>query len=246
MSDVLRVLVVDDELIARKRLSRLLAAMSDVEIAGECEDGEEVAPHVKDGGVDVVLLDIQMARVSGIEAMGVLDPDDPVVVFVTAHPSHAVEAFDGGAADYLLKPVEPARLKKALDRARERLELRRMRSEPHAPAPPSRLAVPTRRGLVLVDPNEIRYALIEGETVLLHTTRGTFVTDFRIAALEKKLAGDRFERVHRRVLLNLDHVASLEPLETGGYIAITTDGGKVPISRQSARRLRRRWALPGA
>ncbi len=233
----LRVLVADDELLARKRLVRLLGAMPDVELAGEVEDGDQVLAFLRDNDADVVLLDIEMPRLTGLEAMGLLPEGDPVIVFCTAHASHAVSAFDGGVADYLLKPVDAARLKKALERSRQRLQTR---------PPPSRgakLAVETRHGVVLFDGEELRAAMIDGETVTLNTTRGTFVTDLRITELEKKLAGTSFERVHRRALLNLDHVEQLEPLETGGYFAVLTDGARVPISRQAARRLRRTFGL---
>lgn len=245
--DKLRVLIVDDELIARKRLLRLLTAMPDVEVAGECTDGEEVLARVKEGDVDVILLDVQMAKLSGIETMGLLSPEDPLIIFVTAHSTYAVDAFEGGAADYLLKPIEAARLKKALDRAKSRLEAKKHNEHEHEPeARPERLAVPTRNGLVIVDPKDISYAIIDGETVMLHTARGDFVTDFRINVLEKKLQSGRFERVHRRALLNLDHVTRLEPVDTGGYLALMTDGRRVPVSRQAARRLRRLWDLPKA
>ena len=122
-------LVADDEAIARKRLVRLLAAMPDVAVAGECADAHEVLERVRAGGVDVVLLDIQMPELSGIEALQLFPADGPLVIFCTAHTAHAVAAFDVGAIDYLLKPIEAARLRKALDRARERDARRRYADE---------------------------------------------------------------------------------------------------------------------
>lgn len=230
----LRVLIVDDELIARKRLHRLLSAMPDVEIAGECEDGREVPARIAAGDVDCVLLDVQMREVSGVETLGLIE-GGPAVIFVTAHEAHAVAAFDGGAIDYLLKPVEAPRLAKALQRARDRIGDRKA---------PEKIPVSTRKGVVLLDASEIEYALIEGETVTLGTRRGSFVTDFRIAELERKILRGSFERVHRKALLNLDVVERLEPNESGGYVAHTIGGGRVPVSRQAARRLRRLWDLP--
>lgn len=229
----MRVLIVDDELLARKRLHRLLAAMPDVEVVGELEDGADLLKRLEQDDVDLILLDVQMRELSGVEALGLIEEGGPAVVFVTAHDSYAVDAFDGGAVDYLLKPVEPARLSRALARARERMK----------PRSSSRIGVPTRKGLMLFEPSEILYALIDGETVTLHTERGSFVTDFRIAELEKRL-GDAFDRVHRRALVNLSRVVRLEPNDVGGYTAHVDGGGEVPVSRQAARRLRKLWDLP--
>ncbi len=114
----LKVLIADDEQLARARLTRLLSALPEVELVGEATDGDEVLPRLREGGVDLVLLDIQMPKLTGTEALALWPKDGPRVVFCTAHAEHAVKAFDAGAVDYLLKPVEPARLKKALDRAR--------------------------------------------------------------------------------------------------------------------------------
>jgi two-component system LytT family response regulator len=229
----MRVLIVDDELLARKRLHRLLDAMPDVEVVGELEDGAELPARLRENDVDLVLLDVQMREISGIEALGMIE-EGPLIVFVTAHDRYAVDAFDGGAVDYLLKPVEPARLTRALARARERLRPKSAQS---------RIGVPTRKGLMLFEPAEILYALIDGETVTLHTERGSYVIDFRIAELEKRL-GEGFERVHRRALVNLSRVVLLTPNEVGGYTAHVEGGGEVPVSRSAARRLRKLWDLP--
>jgi two-component system, LytTR family, response regulator len=240
MSEPLRVLVADDELMARKRLLRLLAALPDVEICGECKTGSEVLQHIRAGGVDVVLLDINMPELSGMEALQLMPPDRPHVVFCTAYAEHAVEAFAEGAVDYLLKPIEAARLQKALDRARERLSVQRGRAS--LPAL-DRLAVPTCQGIVLVPIREISHAeLGDDELVTIHAASGAILTDFSLQDLEKKLP-DCFQRVHRRALLNLDHVARLEPTETGGFVARTTFGQSVVVSRQAARNLRARFGL---
>lgn len=248
---MIAVLVVDDELIGRRRLERLAAGVADVTVAGACDSGEAALDRIAAGGIDVVLLDIQMGAVSGIDVLSRLGAGLPLVVFVTAHAEHAVAAFEGGAVDYVLKPVDEARLSRALERAKERVLAYRQRPsdappEEEAelpPGAPDRLAIPTRRGLAVLDPSEIRYAIVDGESVLIHATRGVYVTDFRMVALEKKLPADRFVRAHRRVLLNLEHVVGLEAPEAGVHVAELSDGATVPISRQAARALRRRWAV---
>jgi len=234
-------LIADDEALARRRLLRLLEDIDDVEVVGECTDGVEVLARVKAGDVDVVLLDIQMPRLTGIDAAALLDADRPVVVFVTAYAEHAVEAFDRDAVDYLLKPVEPERLAKALDRVRKRVE--------EAPRPRERddesepliqthkLAVPTRKGIVLLDPSTISHVVLDGESCVIHAGGAVYITDFRLTDLERRLA--TFQRLHRKALVNLDHVVRLEPVDSGGYLAHLRTGEIVEVSRQAARKLRR-------
>lgn len=238
----LRVLIADDEELARARLSRLLSAMEEVEVVGEATDGEQVLVRLKTGGIDVVLLDVQMPKLTGTEAMALWPADGPLVVFCTAHAEHAVRAFDTGAVDYLLKPVEPDRLKRALDRARDRAERSRFATEVKAHQV-QRLAITTRQGVVLVDPATISHAQLEDELVTVFTAGASYLTDFSLQDLQDRLPPGRFERVHRRALLNLESVARLEPLETGGYLARTHGGHSVEVSRQAARELRRRLGL---
>ena len=252
----LKVLVVDDEATARRRLMRLLEAMPDVRLAGECADASEALDRIRAGGVDVVLLDIQMPGLSGIDVLALWPEDGPVVIFSTAHAQHAVAAFDVGAIDYLLKPVDAARLRKALDRARQAEAAQRFRTEAarhreaHLPASaeqtrgmPARLPLETRQGIVLLAPQEISHAVLDGALVTVHTTRGAFLCDLPLQELERQLASHGFVRVHRRALLNLARVARLEPTETGGFLARTTDGATVEVSRQAARELRRQLGL---
>jgi two-component system LytT family response regulator len=247
VSQSLRVLIADDELLARKRLARLLGAMPEVEVCGEVADGDAVLAAARAGGLDVILLDIHMPGLSGLDALSLLPEDGPRVILCTAHAEHAVDAFEYGAVDYVLKPVEAARLQKALERARARLGPKEGQEPARGPAAGSkglaRLPIPTRQGIVLVDPDTISHATLEGELVTVFTTQGEFLTDFTLNELTDKLPVEGFQRVHRRALLNLAHVTRLEPLETGGYIARTPRGHSVEVSRQSARELRRMLGL---
>jgi two-component system LytT family response regulator len=236
----LRVLIADDEELARRRLTRLLSALPDVELLGECASGAEVLARVAQGGVELLLLDVRMPGLTGLEAMELLprpmrEPGGaPLVVFCTAHDDQAVRAFEAGAVDYLLKPVEAARLQKALQRARERLQ----------PARKTPLAISTQQGLQLIAPDDVSHAVLDGELVTLVTREGREVlTDFSLQDLAERLPPERFERVHRRALLDLAQVARLEPLPSGGFLAHTRSGHVVEVSRQAARVLRRRLGL---
>jgi two-component system LytT family response regulator len=256
MMSAMHVLVADDELLARRRLLRLLAAIDGVTIAGECDSGNAVLERVKSGDVDVVLLDIHMPGLSGLDAVELLPEDGPIVVLCTAHPDHAVVAFERGAVDYIMKPVEAGRLKKALARARERLTARQRArdasdeeslddegDDTRAPRPLARLAIPTRQGIILIDPRTVSHAVLDGELVSVVTESATYLSDDTLGDLQERLPRDLFERVHRRALLNLEHVTRLEPQETGGFVAHTRGGHAVEISRQAARELRKRLKL---
>ncbi|MEO6951406.1 MAG: LytTR family DNA-binding domain-containing protein [Polyangia bacterium] len=232
----LRVMIVDDELLARRRLLRLLSAMPDVVIAGEHERGEDALAHAS--SADVVLLDVEMPGLSGIEALQLWPVDGPSVVLCTAYPDHAIAAFDGGASDYLLKPVSAQRLALALTRARSR-------GPSPAPARPAaaRLAIESAHGIVLLDPLEIGHLSLDGELVTLHTRNGSYLSAEPMSELSARLPADVFVRVHRRALVNLSHVERFDPVPTGGLVARMKDGALVPVSRLAARGLRRRWRM---
>jgi two-component system LytT family response regulator len=238
MKGCLRVMIAEDELLARKRLVRLLEAMPEIELVAACEGAGELLARLPDEDVDLVFLDIQMPGMTGLEARALLPEDGPLVVFTTAHAAHAVEAFELGVVDYLLKPVEAARLAKAVARARRLL----------APLSPGssgeRLAVEVKGGVLLLDPSRLASAVLDGELVTLDSlTDGKLLSTQPLNELESRLRPLGFERVHRRALVNLALIRRLEPLDSGGYTAHTEGGGEAPVSRQAARKLRRRLGL---
>jgi len=243
----LRVLVCDDELMARKRIARIVSELSGIEAVLECASGEEVLARLAEEDVDVAILDIHMPGLSGLETTAKMPEERPYVIFLTAHPEHALEAFDVGAVDYVMKPADEARIERALARARSFLDgpgrAEGTDESPRDSAPLKRLAVPTKQGVILLSPEDITHAVFDGALVTVHTHDKKLLTDHTLQELEDKLPKDTFERVHRRALLNLEAVTRLEPLPTGGYTAHLKSGSTVEISRQSARKLRRRLGL---
>ncbi len=245
MTPTLRIALADDESTARRRLTRLLTAVPGVEIVGAHDSAQGVLDQLMDEAVDVLVLDVQMPGLSGIEAHAMLGSDAPYVIFATAHPQHAIEAFELGAVDYVLKPIEASRLGKAIERARAHVQ----RGAPVSsePDPYDRVPVVTREGIVLLDPPAISHAVFDGALVTVHTTGGdAHLTDATLADLHGRLPGGRFDRVHRRVLLNMHEVSMLRPTPSGGFVALTRAGAEVPISRQSARRMRKALGLSRA
>lgn len=241
MTMALRVLVCDDELVARRRTSRLLSEQAGVEIVAECASGDEVLARLAVEDVDLVVLDINMPGMTGIETAMKMPEDRPYLVFLTAHPEHAIEAFDLGATDYVLKPVDEARLRKAVDRARRQLDAPARRDGTGGSL--ARLAIATKAGVVLLGPDEVTHATFDGQLVTVHTRDRAILSDATLQELEERLSASHFERVHRRAIVNLLHVERLEPVLSGGYVARLAGGRTVDVSRQAARKLRRRLGI---
>ena len=234
----LRVLVADDEAMARKRMVRLASALPGVAVVGTAEDGQQVLDAIAEEPVDLVLLDIQMPGLTGLDASALMPADGPTVIFTTAHPEHALAAFDIGAADYLLKPVDAARLQRAIARVRERL------APTTAPGSLDRVALPTRRGVRLVAPADLLCAVFDGTALTVHLAPDERVfVDLSLSQLEARLPAPPFVRTHRRALVNLDQVDELEDQDSGGYLARLRGGRRVAVSRAVARTLRRRLGL---
>ena len=203
-------------------------------VCAECESGDEVILAVKRDAPDVAVLDVEMPGMHGMDAAALIAPHVPYVVFCTAHASYAAQAFDRGAVDYVLKPVDAARLKIAIDRARARRDER--------PGAPAKLTVTTNAGVALVDPSVVTHAVLDGALVTIFTSSGeTFLTSDSLSDLAARLP--HMLRVHRRALLALDHVARLESVSSGGYVAHTKRGHAVEVSRQAARDLRKKLGL---
>ncbi len=239
----LRVLIADDEEMARRRLRRLLGELADVEIVAECSTGASALSMLESVDVDVAVLDIQMPGLTGLDLTQAAAELGVEVILATAHREHAVTAYERGVIDYVLKPVEADRLALAIDRARARIARDGERSAATVVDPFARLAVTVSGDVRLFDPAQVVFAMLEGELVRLRVGAELVWTDLSLQDLEIRLAGRGFLRVHRRALLNMAHVDRLRPLDTGGYIAITRQGDEVPVSRQEARRLRQRLGI---
>lgn len=241
----LRVAVADDELIARKRMERLLGGIPHVEVVGVHPSGAALLAQLAEDAIDIVLLDIQMPGTSGLETHARIATGGPFVIFATAHPEHAVAAFELGAVDYILKPIDAPRLAKAIDRARVQVLARARAEQANVGTSMAKLPITTVAGVVLVDPDEVSHAEFDGTLVTIHRRVGdSLLSELSLQQLAQRLPEPQFDRVHRRSLVNLHEVSLLVPQPTGGFIATMRNGAQVLVSRQSARRLRRWLAGP--
>ncbi|MBK6528774.1 MAG: response regulator [Deltaproteobacteria bacterium] len=243
-----RAVIIDDELPARQRLGRLIreGLGERVTVVGEASDGEAGLALIEQEGPDLAFVDVQMPGMDGIAMVTHILAPAPYVIFTTAHDRYALNAFDAGAIDYLLKPFDAARLARAVARAeslgmRARAEevLAPLRSPVSAPRPlADRLPVSVSGRTLLVPVAEISHCVVEHELVTVHTLKGSHTTDYTLAALEARLDTTRFFRAHRALLVNLDHVAVIDDMAGGRAVLVTHAGERLVVSRQSSRRLR--------
>ena len=237
----LRVLLCDDEAMARRRAHRLLTALPGVVVGAECESAAEARQKMSEEEFDVCLLDIQMPHESGLELAASLPDPKPFLIFVTAHSEHAISAFEVGAVDYVLKPLEEERLAKAMTRARSYFDAapRSLSVLPKADSGP--IAIATRDGAVLFPADHVSHCTFDGQLATVYANGKGVLTEQSLTDLASKLP--HLLRVHRRSLLSLAHVERLESQLSGGYVAHVRGGGSVEVSRQAARDLRRRLGI---
>ena len=227
----MRVLIVDDEEPARRKIRRLLSGETDVEIIGEAATGTEAIAAIRQLSPDLVFLDVQMPPPDGFGVIDALGRDNaPDVIFVTAFDEHALRAFEVRALDYLLKPVTAARFREALERARERT------SRPAATASPLR---PLARILVRDDTKAFLLSLdrvdrieADGNYVRLHSGGKSFTVRMTIGALATRLDTDKFLRISRSAIVRLDAIKELHPWFHGDYHVVMTDGAQLTWTRR--------------
>jgi two-component system LytT family response regulator len=253
VSEPLRVLVVDDEPLARQALRLLLADDPEVLVVGECS-GTDGAATVERTRPEILFLDIHMPEVDGFDLLEQIGVDRaPTVVFVTAHADHALRAFDVHAVDYLLKPVSDARFALALARAKE---LARLRRAGHAPDPRVAALVRehsrhTRRILVrdrdrthVVDTDAIDWIEAADYYALIHEGGRSHLLRETMNELAQRLDPEKFFRVHRSAIVNLERVKEIHPLFRGDRDLVLADGTKVRLSRTRRAEFERLFAGP--
>jgi two-component system, LytTR family, response regulator len=254
----LRVLLADDEAIARRRLIRFIRAEPDVQIVAECRGGAEATEALDAHPVDLAILDVQMPDVDGLQVVAARGPElMPAVIFVTAYDEYAVKAFEVHALDYLLKPVTAERFHAAFQRARRHLErsLSSQRGErlaallaqvlagdgalpgvEPAPARPQarhtdRLTVKTDGRVYFVKTSDVDWVQAEGNYVRVHAGTTTHLIRETLSAVETLLDAEQFSRIHRSTIVNLDRIREMQAWFAGDYVVILKDGTQLKLSR---------------
>ncbi len=250
----MRVLIVDDEPLARSALAAVLAGRKDIEAFDSAGDAVEALDKLNKETYDVLLLDIHMPELSGIELVDCLKKRDqamPAVIFVTAHHQHAVTAFEKHAVDYVLKPFSNDRVHEALNTATRRTANERaaslMEIMPQLRAlasKSSKIAIKIEGRVVFIDPAEVISGEAQGNYVLLVRPSGSYLLRASISTLAYRLRPYGFIRIHRSVLVNTSWVQEIQPCSTGDYLLRTRGGKEYTVSRtykQNLRSLAQYW-----
>jgi two-component system, LytTR family, response regulator len=245
----LRAIIADDEPIARERVRTLLAGYPDLTAVAECADGRATLEAISSLEPDLLFLDVEMPELDGFAVLDALgDARVPEIIFVTAYDAYALKAFEVHAVDYLLKPFTSARFARAIDHV-----LARVRGGASGPAPrvqalldswradrrtEARIAVKQERGIYFVRASEIEWVEAAGNYVRIHAAGQAHVLRDTLGKLEARLDPERFVRVHRSAIVNLDRIERLEPWFHGEYVLVLRDGTRVTSSRTYSSRLR--------
>jgi two-component system LytT family response regulator len=220
----LRVIIADDEPLARARMRRLLADEAELEIVAECANGAEAVDAIRTLRPDVVFLDIEMPELDGFEVL--METSARAVVFVTAYDAHAIRAFEAHALDYVLKPVEAERLHRSVERARASVA-----ANPPQRASLERLIVRTRGRISFIDVRELTHIEAAGNYARLHTSREHPLIRHTLSDLEAKLDPRRFVRIHRSTIVNIAAVREIRPWFRGDSLVVLADGTELALSR---------------
>jgi two-component system LytT family response regulator len=229
-------LVVDDESLARSNLTVLLRADPDITSVTECGSGMEAVEEIRKSKPDLVFLDVQMPECGGFDVLELLGNELPIIIFVTAHDEYALRAFETGALDYLLKPFDNARFNRALNRAKDKLA----HYAPSAPRPAQRLVIKNRTQVLFLNIADIDWIEAAGYYACVHVGSDTHIIRRTLLDLEQDLGGERFSRIHRSVIVNLDRIQGLEVQNGGEYEVVLKSKARLQLSRRFRKTLEER------
>ncbi|HSE41513.1 MAG TPA: LytTR family DNA-binding domain-containing protein [Acidobacteriota bacterium] len=227
----IRVLIIDADRVARKRVRDMLGEDPEVEIIGECETGEDALASIRTTSPDLLILDIHLPEIDGFSLLESIPNDQtPAVIFVTAFDRYALRAFEVSALDYLLKPFGPDRFRKAMRRAKA--QIRKEKGTAVEKKDLGRIAIRTGKKVFFLKSDEIDWIEAEGNSVRLHTGTQSHVIRASISSLESELDPEKFVRIHRSTIVNVDRVRWLEPSTHGNYRVVLHDGTQLILRRK--------------
>lgn len=241
-------LIIDDEKLARELLREYLAPFSQIEILGECSKGTEAIDQIDKLKPDLIFLDVQMPGMNGFDVLDEI-VHEPYVIFTTAYDQYAIKAFEKNAVDYLLKPLDQERFKRAVERALQRKKMEEgniedLLSSMHTTSPrtsyDSHIFVQKSEKLFNLPVEDIIYLEASGDYTVISTKNDQFVSSSGIGKLEELMNPDRFIRVHRSTIINLTSLKEIERHFNGGMIVKMQNGKTFPVSRTYAKMIRKK------
>jgi two-component system LytT family response regulator len=244
-----KIVIIDDEPLARSIVCEYLANYADLEVVAECNNGYEGVKAIMQHKPDLVFLDIQMPKINGFEMLELLDTIPPVI-FATAFDEYAIKAFEANAVDYLLKPFSKERFGSALDKWRSKTpsaaqakvqEL--LESSERQPEEKNRIVVKTNSEITIVPVNEVVYMEAYDDYVKIFTKDTYYLKKKTMNYYEQTLDPELFFRTHRSFIINLQQLTRIEPMEKNSYVALLKTGKKIPLSRQAYRDLKEKLGI---
>ena len=243
MSEKLKVILIEDEELARDLLKSYIKDHPKIELIAECENGFEGVQKINELNPDLVFLDIQMPKITGFEMLELLD-HKPEIIFTTAYDQFALKAFDYSAVDYLLKPFSKDRLMVAIDKVIERIgeedsadKLEKV-SEFRVEETLERVVVKDRHKISIIPVEKIRYIESLDDYVLIYTNEGRHMKQKTMKFFEANLNQKNFIRIHRSYIVQVEHIAEIQQYEKESYIVILKDGTKLKVSKSGYKKLK--------
>jgi two-component system LytT family response regulator len=240
----MKVILIDDEPLARLIVREYLQPYPQVEIVAECNDGFEGLKAINEHKPDLIFLDIQMPKITGFEMLELIE-QPPAVIFTTAFDEYAIKAFETHAVDYLLKPFSKERFDKAVQKFMEQSNIvSKSLPEPlleaaaHSPVQSQRVVVKIGNKIKIIPVHDIFYLEAADDFVKIHTAEGSFLKNKTMNFFEQSLDGQLFVRSHRSYMLNVQQVTRIEANEKDNHIALLKSGAKVPVSRNGYSKLK--------
>jgi two-component system LytT family response regulator len=241
----MRIVIVEDEQPARDLLKNYLSSNPDISIIGEYADGFSAAVAINRDKPDLVLLDIQLPRLSGFEMLEILD-HNPLIIFTTAYDEFAIKAFEQNATDYLLKPFSKERFMLALQRASDKLlsnpnlskSASDMAVDLNSALPLNRLVVKDNKGIHVIAAQDIQYIEAQDDYIMIYCKQGRFMKKQTLKSIEERLNPQLFVRVHRSYIANVQEINRIEPYEKDSYIAVLKNDARIKVSAAGYKVLR--------
>ena len=239
-----KVLIVDDEPLARAIIKSFLQAHPDLELVGECGDGFEGVKAIQQHQPDLIFLDIQMPKINGFEMLELVD-QPPAVIFTTAFDEYAIKAFEAHAIDYLLKPFDQQRFDKAIAKWQEQktkdagnITQELLETASQSPAQNQRIVIKDGSKIKIIPVHDVQYLEAADDYVKVHTKDGYFLKNKTMNHFENVLDANQFVRSHRSYIVNVQQITRIDPYEKDGHVAVLRSGVKVPVSRSGYGKLR--------
>ena len=247
---MIKVIIVDDESLARKLVKQFLSAFKEFEVIDECADGFAAAKSISKNEPDLVFLDVQMPRINGFELLELLDPI-PNIIFTTAFDQYAIKAFEASAIDYLLKPFDKERFAVAISKfnmqfhgLKSALPTNQLLSEIAKDTPEmERIAVKSGNEIRIIPINQIRYLEAYDDYVKIFTKEDMFLKKQTLSYFESNLPNDQFIRIHRSFILNIKELTKIEQAEKDSHWVILRDQSRISVSRSGYQKLKQNLGI---